>query len=188
MRQTIANIVGALHPADALEAEHIHDTLAWIASGAPLYRIQKPATPLRHLVVYGVVFDTVRKQILLVDHRHAGLWLPSGGHVEPDEHPSITVAREIWEELQLAAMLFLPNPLFLTVTQTVGATASHTDVTLWYVLRGDCQHPLQYDKEEFSQIAWFPVDKLPMERSDPHLARFVTKLTAYLVREADNER
>ena len=36
--------------------------------------------------------------MLLVDHRNAKLWLPTGGHVERDEHPWRTVEREAAEE------------------------------------------------------------------------------------------
>ncbi len=33
------------------------------------------------------------------------------------------MARELWEELQIKSELFFPQPIFLTVTETVGATA-----------------------------------------------------------------
>jgi 8-oxo-dGTP pyrophosphatase MutT (NUDIX family) len=182
MREQIAAIVGAIQPHDALEANHIQDTLAWIATGAPLCRLYTPATPPRHLVSYFALLDPRRRQLLLVDHRKAGLWLPSGGHVEPGEHPRATVEREAAEELKLAARFWLPGPLFLTVTRTVGQTAGHTDVSLWYVLQGDCQQPLWYDGDEFARIAWFPLDALPLERGDPHLGRFSAKLAASLAR------
>ena len=180
MHEHIAAIVRAIQPYDTLEADHISATLEWIDSGAPLYRTQKPATPPQHLVSYVVLFDTRSRQLLLVDHRKAGLWLPSGGHVEPGEHPRATVEREVWEELQIEARFLFPEPLFLTVTQTVGQTAGHTDVSLWYVLTGVCGQSLQYDAEEFARIAWFPLDALPLERTDPHMARFAAKLRTNL--------
>jgi hypothetical protein len=62
------------------------------------------------------------------------------------------------------------------VTQTVGATAGHTDVSLWYVLRADARAALWYDRQEFQQIAWFALDAIPFERTDPHMGRFVSKL------------
>ena len=40
--------------------------------------------------------------VLLVNHINAGLWLPPGGHVEPDEHPAQTASREALEELGIA--------------------------------------------------------------------------------------
>jgi 8-oxo-dGTP pyrophosphatase MutT (NUDIX family) len=40
--------------------------------------------------------------VLLVDHKNARLWLPTGGHVEEGEDPRATVVRELKEELGLA--------------------------------------------------------------------------------------
>jgi len=180
MRTAIAELVRSIHPYDALEKQHLADTLTWIESGAPLCRLQKPATPPQHLVAYFVLYDPATQQVLLVDHTQAGLWLPSGGHVEPDEHPQATVVREAREELQIAAVFMFPQPIFLTVTQTVGRSAGHIDVSLWYVLHGDSRQALRYDREEFEQIAWFPLDRLPLGRSDPHMARFATKLATAL--------
>lgn len=68
------------------------------------------------------------------------------------------------------------QPLFLTVTQTVGRTAGHTDVCLWYVLQGDRSAALSWDAGEFRTIAWFHKDRVPMHRSDPHMERFLRKL------------
>ncbi len=184
MRDRIAALIRALSPFDALEAAHIEDTLRWIATGAPLCRTEKPATPPRHLVAYTVLVDPIVWQLLLVDHRKAELWLPGGGHVEPWEDPHDTAEREVREELDSAAEFLLDTPLFLTVTETVGQTAGHTDVSLWYVLRGNCQQQYVYDQEEFRDIGWFSVHNLPHERMDPHLGRFAAKLLAHMHRGA----
>jgi 8-oxo-dGTP pyrophosphatase MutT (NUDIX family) len=180
MHDHIAAVVRTIQPYDTLEADHIRGALEWIDSGAPLCRTHKPAVPPQHLVSYAVLVDPHSRQLLLVDHRKAGLWLPSGGHVEPGEHPQTTVERESWEELRIEARFLFPEPLFLTVTQTVGQTAGHTDVSLWYVLTSDCRQPLRYDAEEFARIAWFSLDALPLERTDPHMTRFTAKLMAAL--------
>lgn len=176
MHHLIAGLVRSISPYDSLETDHLRQTLAWIESGAPLFRIQKPATPPQHLVAYFALFDPTHNKLLLVDHKNAGLWLPSGGHVEMDEHPHTTVVREAHEELGVAAHFWWDEPLFLTVTATVGTARPHIDVSLWYVLRGDCNISLDYDRGEFYGIAWFALDQLPLTRSDPHLARFAAKL------------
>ena len=178
MNLIIAKVVHSIRPHDQLEAAHLQQTLTWIASGAPLFRTQKPATPPQHLVAYFALLDPTHQQLLLVDHKNAGLWLPSGGHVEPDEHPRATVIREAREELNLDAHFLLADPLFLTVTETAGHAARHTDVSLWYVLQGDCTLALAYDPEEFYGIAWFPLTDLPLTQCDPHLGRFAAKLRA----------
>jgi 8-oxo-dGTP pyrophosphatase MutT (NUDIX family) len=172
----IGEIERSNQPFDALEHAHLAATISWVESGAPLCRVAKPDTPPQHLVSYFVLVEPATNRVLLVDHKKAGLWLPSGGHVEPDEHPDATVRRELWEELRLPARFLFPRPLFLTVTQTVGITAGHTDVSFWYVLHGNSRQALQYDQQEFRQIAWFPLDGLPLERTDPHMERFAAKL------------
>lgn len=176
MRRQVTALVTGIEPLDQLEGEHIAATLAWIDSGAPLFRTQKPATPPQHLVAYFVVVDMARRHLLLTDHKDAGLWLPSGGHVEPEEYPGDTVVREAQEELGIVADFVWPEPIFLTVTQTQGVSAGHTDVSLWYVLHGDVHANVTYDPQEFRGVAWFGRDNLPQERVEPHLARFADKL------------
>lgn len=179
-RVELLRLIREIEPHDALEAEHIYTTLAWIASGAPLYRRERADDPPQHLVAEFLLFDAAAGKLLLVDHKKAGIWLPSGGHVEADERPAGTVAREVVEELGVEADFLLPTPLFLTVTPTVGnKVAPHTDVTLWYVLVGDCTQELCFDAGEFHAIEWFALDALPQARVDPHIARFVAKLRAW---------
>lgn len=178
LRQQLVEIIQSIRPYDALEAEQIKATVAWVASGAPLYRHGKADDPPQHLVSYFMLYDAPQQKLLLVDHRKAGLWLPSGGHVEVDENPQETVIRECLEELGVEANFLSTTPLFLTVTPTVGSVAPHTDVSFWYLLQGDCTHSLQFDEDEFYQVRWFALDALPLERSDPHLARFAAKLQA----------
>ena len=121
---------------------------------------------------------------MLVDHKLANLWLPSGGHVEPDEDPKATVVRELAEELNLTAEFVSDGPLFITVTRTVGADGGHTDVSLWYLLRGDSSRAIEFDRGEFHGVRWFDFDEIPYERSDPHLRRFVAKMRPSLAAEA----
>jgi 8-oxo-dGTP pyrophosphatase MutT (NUDIX family) len=173
MRELIRKEVASIVPLDALEEEHRQQTLAWIGSGAELCRLQKPATPPRHLVSYFVVL--AQDAVLLVDHKKAKLWLPTGGHVEPGEHPKETVVREAREELGVEAEFLQGSPLFVTVTETVGTTAGHTDVSLWYVLKGKRGTSYQFDREEFEDVRWFGWEEVPFERSDPHLKRFLEK-------------
>ena len=133
MNARIVSELSAVSPLDDLERAHLDDAHAWVKSGAPLFRVEKPATPPKHLVSYFAVIDGDR--ILLVDHRNAQLWLPTGGHVEPDEDPRTTVVRELKEELGLEVPLeSIGPPLMVTVTTTVGLAHGHTDVSLWYTV------------------------------------------------------
>lgn len=173
MRATVLEELAAVEPLDDIERRHLADARAWIHSGAELYRLQKPATPPKHLVSYFPILD--EGHILLVDHRNARRWLPAGGHVEPDEHPRETVRRELLEELgvDLPPGAIGP-PIMVTVTPTVGA-GSHVDVSLWYAVRGRRSDPVAIDHVEFEDARWFPLDGVPLARTDPHLSRFILK-------------
>lgn len=176
LRKKIQCLISSMRPLDSLEKEHIHFALDWIESGNEIFRIEKPATPDTHLVSYFLITSPEMNRILLVDHKKAELWLPPGGHVDPGEDPKETVRREAKEELGIDAEFLFDEPLLLTVTKTVGNVARHTDVSLWYLLKGDPSKVLDYDPNEFHQIRWFGIDKIPFEKSDPHMKRFIEKM------------
>lgn len=188
MRAAIRSELESINPLDALEVQHRGNALTWVDSGAPLFRTAKPATPPKHLVSYFAVVDG--ENILLVDHKNAQLWLPPGGHVEEGEHPRATVAREIREELGFAPAHEIAAPLMVTCTTTVGLAAGHTDVSLWYVVNSKKSQAMSYDSQEFNDVKWFEFPDAPLDRSDPHLERFMRKLrsnNATLVSEGNSE-
>ncbi|MFG2741514.1 NUDIX hydrolase [Streptomyces chartreusis] len=180
-RARILELVGAIEPWDDLERTHLDTATQWIAGGAPIYRVRKPDVPAMHLVIYFVVLDGTHGRLLLVAHRKAGLWLPAGGHVEPDEDPWATVVRECQEELGIEAVaspIAGERPFFLTVTRTRGH-GTHTDVSLWYVLNADARTITSYDRGEFDAIRWVTDDQVLAESAevlDPHMHRFTHKL------------
>ncbi|GAA3494623.1 NUDIX hydrolase [Streptomyces prasinosporus] len=180
-RARLLSLVGAVEPWDDLERAHRGTATRWIAGGAPVHRVRKPDVPATHLVSYFVVLDDTRGQLLLVAHRKAGLWLPTGGHVEPGEDPWATVVRECREELGIDAVaspITGERPLFLTVTRTRGQGA-HTDVSLWYLLEADARTVTSYDRDEFEAVRWLTDEQVldePAELLDPHMHRFTRKL------------
>ena len=173
VRESIRGEVASIEPLDELERRSIADVSAWIDSGVELCRIRKPDVPPKHLISYFAVIDD--DHILLVDHINAELWLPTGGHVEPGEHPRTTVVREAREELGIEAVFLFDHPIFLTITETVGKTAGHTDVSLWYVLQGNRTSRIDFDAAEFYGVRWFHKDDVPLDRTDKHMQRFLEK-------------
>jgi 8-oxo-dGTP pyrophosphatase MutT (NUDIX family) len=169
-------VVSTLKPVDALEAEHIGRTLGWLERTDDVFRRVKPAQPPMHLVSYVVPVDE-DGAMLLVAHINAGLWLPPGGHVEPGEHPVRTAERELAEELGLKARE--PEPIFLTVTETVGIDAGHTDVSIWFVHPTTRENAINPDLSEFTQTRWWTpaeLDAAEPAEFDPHLFRFIKKI------------
>jgi 8-oxo-dGTP pyrophosphatase MutT (NUDIX family) len=190
LNKTLTKKIGAeiqaIEAFDDTERAHQLDAIKWLASGVNPFRIKKPDVPPKHLVSYFVLVDPEHKSILLVDHIKAQLWLPSGGHVKFNEHPKMAVIREAEEELNLEAVFLRNNdhPFFITVTPTGGLVPGHTDVSLWYLLRGNVHNFLQYDKSEFTDTEWYTLQEILNSDPvifDPHLQRFVQKLAAYLL-------
>lgn len=183
MRSSVAvvhDLVSYIEPWDELEADHRADTLRWLESTDDVFRRVKPATPPRHLVSYVVLRDPEDGSSLLVDHVNAGLWLPPGGHVEPDEHPVVTAQREIREELAIEPVFFAcpARPAFVTVTRTVGRDHGHLDVSLWFLLRGHRGMQLTIDRIEFREARWWTTAEVlsgDPRQFDPHYGRFVAK-------------
>jgi 8-oxo-dGTP pyrophosphatase MutT (NUDIX family) len=190
-RQLIEDIVARIDPVDDLEAGHIKDTLDWIRSGAPLFRLKSPADPPKHLVSYFVLYDQAVGKIMLIDHIKAQSWLPTGGHVELDEDPKYTVVREADEELAIAAEFsqdFGETPFFITVTNTKGS-GSHIDVSLWYVIKGDATQALAYDPAEMNGYKWLSPREIlatDIHALDPHMHRFVRKMQRFGVSSEDS--
>jgi 8-oxo-dGTP diphosphatase len=184
MRDSVAvvhDLVTALSPLDALEAAHISDTLRWLERTDDIYRRAKPATPPRHLVSYAVVLDPRNFDVLLVDHVNAGLLLPPGGHVEPDEHPADAARRECREELGVEHPIIMDPaaPAFLTVTTTVGRDYGHTDVSLWFMMEGSRHMQLTIDEVEFRDVRWCSLSDVASAEGrdfDPHFPRFMQKV------------
>lgn len=182
----IRALVEGLTPMDALEARHRAECLTWLAGTDDIFRREKPRTPSPHLVAYFLVRDEADGSVLLVDHVKAGRWLPSGGHVEPGEHPVETVRREVVEELGVPAVFsprFGERPALLTVTETVGRPEErHTDVSLWFVLSGSRDQALTPDPDEFRDVRWWTPQEVVAAQPttlDPHMGRMMAKLAAF---------
>ena len=142
----VHDLIGKIDPLDQVESEHIGDTLSWLESTDDVLRRRKPATPTRHLVSCVVRYNPKYTEVLLVDHVNAGLFRPTGGHVEPDEHPLAAARRECREELgNEASFASGAGPAFLTVTTTVGDDSGHTNVSLWFVSETSRSAPLSLD-------------------------------------------
>lgn len=190
-RNKIINLIQLVNCYDKTEKEHIKDAIDWINSDTEIFRIEKPATPIKHLVCYAVLYDVSKQKILLLKLKNAGLFLPNGGHMEKEEMPYETVQRELQEELGINGKYILKNwrlPFFITQIKTVGKTSGHIDVDLWYLLKGDSEEPIKTDSQdfqrEFGEFKWYTINeilKMPLNTLDLHMHRFVGKLKKFYI-------
>lgn len=183
LKSMIMDLVSGVAPTDDIGREHRRNVLSWLDGTDDIFRRVKPLTPSPHLVSYFLLVDRQAASVLLCDHRLSGLWLPTGGHVEPGEHPLGTVRREATEELGVTAQFdaaFGGRPFFLTMNETVGPPAvRHVDVSLWFALAGRVGQRLHPDQREFVQVRWWTVAELnhaDVGRSEPHLLRALDAL------------
>lgn len=181
---TAKRLVDEIEPLDDLERRHRDDARAWLSATSDVYRrTTSPVAPRKHLVSYFLLVDAGNDAFLLGEHRKSGLWLPSGGHVEPGEDPVETVRRECVEELGIEAnfeALAGERPVFITVTQTRAAAADqHTDVSLWFLLAHSRHEPLRPDPREYRSVRWWGIEEFRRadpDSFDPHQGRMLDKL------------
>jgi len=180
LTDSISRLVRSVEPFDEREREHQTHALQWLTTTDDIFRRVKPATPYCHLVCYTPLMDPHSKSSLMVDHIEANLWLPPGGHVEPNEHPVIAAQREVYEEVGILVDLDPDTlkPEFITITKTREAASSHYDVCLWFPLSVARDVTLTTDGREFTQMRWWSDnDILAMDDGDmdPHYKRFLAK-------------
>ncbi|MCX6766760.1 MAG: NUDIX domain-containing protein [Candidatus Moranbacteria bacterium] len=190
MRKKISDLISKVDPFDQAETAHIKDALEWILSGAEIFKIKSPDVPPKHLVSYSVLVDSKEKKILLLNHQKALLLLPSGGHVNRGETPLDAAKRELSEELGIEPKPLLEKsgaPFFVSQITTVGLTAGHVDVDLWYVFEHDSGVPINDKSDEFVRefngYKWFDFEEIlsmPIENFDVNMHRFVRKLKTAL--------
>ncbi len=175
-RDALIRLVESIPPFDLLEAEQRANILNWLRSSAEIYRLVKPATPPKHLVVYAAIVDPAQGQCFLIQHRKAGLWLPTGGHVDPGEDPFAAAQRELLEETGRTFPAVMKRPVLVTVDETLGTQVEkHTDVCLWYAFTATAGEAFDIDPGESTGGAWFDFQKLEGLVCGPQVGRFIRK-------------
>jgi len=81
-------------------------TLAAMTGTAP------PSTLRRHFTVTGFLSEAAGGGRTALHWHRLGIWLPPGGHIEPDEDPVQAVFREVLEETGLEAEIVSGGPAF----------------------------------------------------------------------------
>jgi 8-oxo-dGTP pyrophosphatase MutT (NUDIX family) len=93
------------------------------------------------------------------------MWLPVGGHIEPNETPDDAVIREIKEETNLSATLLnIPNYPVIGAVVTHLATpfyvnvhnvGDHNHVGFYYIATTENRDELSIEEREVTKSQWF---------------------------------
>lgn len=111
------------------------------------------------------------RQVLLLWHRKLQMWLPPGGHIEPNELPDEAAVREVWEETGVACALVgergvdIENPRQLVRPvgiQLEDIRADHQHIDLIYFARPvDPERASAASNPESERAGWYTLDELP---------------------------
>ena len=161
----VASVTGRA-PVDARERVSID---AFITAVAHLERpFDEDADPV-HITASALVIG--RRGILLLRHKHLGIWLQPGGHVDPGETPWEAACRETVEETGLAATLIGADgdgPPALAHVDVHAGSRGHTHLDLRYLATVGDADPAPPPGES-QDVRWFSWDEAA-DVADPGLA------------------
>ena len=130
----------------------------------------------RHFTVTGFVVDGDRT--LLHWHKKLQIWLPPGGHIDPDEDPAQAVLREVREETGIAAEIVpsarefaftnvaaLPPPISIIVAD-VNHDEPHQHIDMSYAVR-PIAGAARGEPEEDHGFIWVSAEQLRNDEALP---------------------
>ncbi len=179
IRPHTVDLLKSFTPVDATESQH-HARMLMLTgvSGDPFSR--KHFEP-GHFTASAFVLSPDSRSLLLIYHTKLQRWLQPGGHVEPtDTDLFATAAREIVEEVAIAAPLRVGNRIFDVDIHPIPARKDepgheHFDVRFLY-------RATSLDmtaNAEVSDARWVAIDEITLESSDESIMRAIQKLQGF---------
>ena len=126
-----------------------------------------------HLCCFFAAIDTQHKLVFLGLHKKSGLWLFNGGHIDKDEWPNQTIAREMVEEWGYSPIDSQKlEPELLTIVEIEDKTKNckrHFDIWFFISANSDTFNPDPALLEtEFSDIRWMDIKEAEKLCSDQY--------------------
>jgi ADP-ribose pyrophosphatase YjhB (NUDIX family) len=125
-------------------------------------------------------FVVNKGRVLLHLHKKLGVWLPVGGHIEPNELPQEAALREISEEAGLAAVLNSPDkdlalgdaqqlirPMHI-ILENIAPGHQHIDMIYYATAESDDLNP---EDGETADLGWFSVEEVEKLEKIPQNAK-----------------
>ena len=122
--------------------------------------LTRDENPKTHFCAYFLPYDEKCKKIFIIHHKKSGLWLSLGGHIDRGETLTVTLNREINEELGIKNKVKKEiNPFLLTITpisNPVQPCKEHLDI--WYRIPM-AEDEINANTEEFHDSRWATLDE-----------------------------
>ena len=162
--------IEAMSPVDDRHATSITQFIAALDRlPAPLDQHADPTHVTASAIVVGL------RGTVLHLHKHLGLWLQPGGHIDPDETPWDAAVRETREETGLEPLPW-PGGAPLVHVDVHPGGRGHTHLDLRYLLFAGDVDPAPPEGES-QDVRWFGWDEA-IELADPGLAGALRHLSA----------
>lgn len=146
-------------PVDEREAESVR---RFLELAPPLDRpFDEDGDPVH---VTGSAIIVGERGVILHKHRRLGIWLQTGGHIDPGETPAEAAVRESCEETGLAVTLVEPTIIHVDVHP---GPKGHTHLDLRYLCTAPPDDPSPAD-DESPDTFWFGWDEA-IEIAEPGL-------------------
>lgn len=121
-----------------------------------------------------LVTDSSPKKVLLGLHKKLGVWLPPGGHIEPNETPVDAAIRETMEETGIDISSYLssepiddrvirypvPSYFFEEHIPAHGTASDHKHLDFVFVIYGIREVAYTRNKKEMDEMRWFTKEEI----------------------------
>jgi 8-oxo-dGTP pyrophosphatase MutT (NUDIX family) len=150
MDERAAMLVAALASLEAADHAEDADRNATVELLESVPRPFDEGAQLEHVTASGFVLSSLG--VVLHRHRHLGIWVQPGGHVEPGEQPAVAARREVLEETGLAATHLEP-PRLVDVNVHDGPRSHRHYDCRWLLVAHETE--IRPAAGESTEVSWF---------------------------------
>ncbi|MEO8215657.1 MAG: NUDIX domain-containing protein [Acidobacteriota bacterium] len=186
--QSLFDELSSFSPADSKEASDLREMLELIHSpGSSLRSHFEPG----HFTASAFIVHPPTSRLLLHHHRRLDRWLQMGGHLGPDETPSVAALREASEESGLTDVRLLDSRIFdidVHLIPSGKGEPQHRHFDVRYVAVSDSPDAIRADPVESMDLCWFSFDAAASLMDEDCSRRAIGKIRSRLAQALHSPR